>query len=134
MTQGHFNDQPNTREHVKAAVAKRCLSLLSDGDGGFTVEEGPVKRTPITKEDASFVTGDSPATLDVNDAFGQNGNSFEVINDGPGDFTVSISNDGTAFGDEATVKQQEVYSIDDISVDKIRITWVANSAYRIRAL
>jgi len=55
---------------------------------GITV----VSRTPVTFRDTSFVSGDSPAVLDVNTALGQNGREFDVINDGAGSFTVSISN------------------------------------------
>ena len=121
------------REHNEPAAAKRTLSVGFDGEE-YVVEEFVVKRTPLSKEDTDFLTGESPAILDVNDAYGQNGRSFEVINDGVGSFTVSISNDGTAFGNEVTVKQQEKYALDNISVDKVRITWVENSAYRIRAI
>lgn len=133
MSQHKTHGQTGRDEHNDIALAKRCLSVLFNGED-YVVEEGPLKRTPITSEDTSFVTGNSPAVFDVNDALGQNGSSFEVINDGPGNFTVSISNDGTVFGNEATVKQQEIYAMDNISVDKIRLTWVSNSAYRIRAI
>jgi len=87
--------------------------------------------TPETFEDTSFVSGDSPVTLDINTALGRNATEFTVINDGAGNFTVSISNDGAAFGDEHTMKNGETYSLDQISVDSIRITHVADSAYRV---
>ena len=131
---GPFNaDGITRREHNEPAMAKRTLSVGFNGEE-YVVEEFVVKRTPLSKEDTDFLTGESPAVLDVNAAYGKNGRSFEVINDGVGSFTVSISNDGTLFGNEVTVKQQEKYALDNISVDKIRITWVANSAYRIRAI
>ena len=97
---------------------------------GITV----ISRTPIPFVDTNFVVGDSPAILDVNTALGQNGREFDVINDGAGDFTVSISNDGTVFGDEQTVQNGEIYSLDSISVDSIRITHVADSAFRVVAI
>ncbi len=84
-----------------------------------------------TFEDTSFVTGDSPVTLDCNAALGRNSVSGYIVNDGVGDFTVAISSDGTVFGDEATIKKNEVWEFDDKSVDSIRITWVADSAYRV---
>lgn len=90
--------------------------------------------TPATFEDTSFVVGDSPAILDVNTALGRNASEFSVINDGAGDFTVSISNDGVGFGDENTVKSGETYSLNRISVDSIRITHVADSSYRVVTL
>lgn len=135
MSDGPFYSagEISKREHNEPAAAKRTLTVLFDGED-YVVAEGPVKRTPLSKEDTSFVTADSPAILDVNAAFGKNGRAFEVINDGVGSFTVSISNDGSTFGNEVTVKQQESYALENISVDKIRITWISNSAYRIRAI
>lgn len=89
---------------------------------------------PITFEDTSFVVGDSPATLDCNAGLGRNGTQFSVQNDGPGNFTVAISIDSVVFGDEKTMKSGETYSIDGISVDTMRITRVADSAYRVVVL
>ena len=126
-------EQTARDEHNDAADAKRTLSVGFDGED-YVVEEFVVKRTPVTFEDTNFVSGDSPATFDVNTALGQNGREFEVINDGPGKFTISISNDGSIFGDEATVKQQEIYALDNISVDSIRVTHDEDSAYRMRAI
>lgn len=90
--------------------------------------------TPVTFEDTSFVVGDSPAILDINTSLGRNGTEFNVVNDGAGEFTVSISNDGISFGEEFTMKNDESYAIDTISIDSIRITHVADSAYRVVAI
>ncbi len=90
--------------------------------------------TPKTFEDTSFILDDSPATLDCNDALGRNATQFSIQNDGAGNFTVSISIDGVVFGDEKTMKSGEVYAIDGLSVDSIRITHVADSAYRVTVL
>ncbi len=93
-----------------------------------------IDNTPKTFEDTSFVSGDSPASLDCNAALSRNATEFNVQNDGAGDFTVSISNDGASFGDEKTVKANEVYAIDGLSIDTIRITRVADSAYRVTVI
>lgn len=90
--------------------------------------------TPKTFEDTSFVSGDSPASLDCNAVLGRNATEFSIQNDGPGNFTVSISLDNILFGDEKTVKSGEVYAIDALSIDTIRITHVADSAYRVVVL
>ena len=87
-----------------------------------------------TFEDTSFLTGDSPATLDVNSALGKNGSDGYIINDGAGNFTVAISNNGTDFGDEITMKQNEVLDLKDLDIDTIRITWISNSAYRVAVI
>jgi len=108
----------NVAEVTSAGEIRVIQSIRDDAD-------------PQTFEDTSFVVGDSPATLDANTALGRNASEFTVINDGAGDFTVSISRDGAAFGDEHTMKNGETYSLANMSVDSIRITHVADSAYRV---
>lgn len=85
----------------------------------------------VSYEDTSFVTGDSPIVLDVNADLGRNGRDGYVANDGTGNFTVEISDDGTSYGGTHTLKEGEVLRIKGVDIDKIRITWVANSAYRV---
>ena len=82
-------------------------------------------------EDTSFVTGDSPVTLDVNTDLGRNAIDGFVINDGAGNFTVAISDDGSTFADALTMKKDEVFSLSNLDIDSIKITWVADSAYRV---
>jgi hypothetical protein len=87
--------------------------------------------TPEFFEDINFIAGDSPVVLDFNSALGgRNATMGYVINDGPGDFTVAFSIDGVTFGDAITVKDNEILSWDNMSVDSLRIVWVSNSAYR----
>lgn len=105
-----------------------------DGKKAITTVEYPKQSTPATFIDASFLVGDSPATLDLNTALGRNATEFMVINDGAGQFTVSISNDGISFGNEHTMNNGETYSLDAISVNSIRITHVADSSYRVIAI
>ena len=81
--------------------------------------------------DTSFVTGDSPVTLDVNTDLGRNAIDGFIINDGAGNFTIAISNDGSTFGDALTIKEGEVFSLTNIDIDQIKITWIADSAYRV---
>lgn len=90
--------------------------------------------SPKTFEDTNFVLGDSPANLDCNAALGRNATQFSIQNDGPGDFTVSISIDSILFGDEKTVKSGEVYAIDALSIDTVRVIFMSNSSYRMVTL
>lgn len=85
----------------------------------------------VTYEDTSFVTGDSPAVHDVNTDLSRNGRDGYIVNDGAGDFTVEVSNDGTNYGGLHTVKIGEVMRLKGLNIDRIRITWVADSSYRI---
>jgi len=82
-------------------------------------------------EDTSFVVGDSPVTLDVNANLGHNGHDGYIVNDGDGDFTVEISDDGQTYGGSHTVKKDEVFDLRNLDVDRIRITHVADSSYRV---
>jgi len=109
-------------------------TVLVNDDGSAVSKEQAVVDLPEIFEDTNFVSGESPVVLDVNDALGRNATSFEIINDGPGDFTVALSNVGTSFGDESTVKSGEIYRMLNISIDSIQITHVADSAYRVRAI
>lgn len=94
----------------------------------------PVVDIPEFFEDTNFVVGDSPVTLDLNTALGRNSTQGWILNDGAGNFTLAFSTDGIAFSDEITLKEGEKISFDNISVDSIRITWVANSSYRVLAI
>ncbi len=108
--------------------------IIAGVDGGvvfvpglpFAVSDNP----PRTFEKASFIFNQSPAYLRCHAALGRNATQFSIQNDGLGDFTVAISINGLVFGDEKTVKNGEVYAIDGLSTNTIRITYVADSAYR----
>lgn len=110
------------------------IAAAGSATGASTVTIAAVSDTPEFFEDTSFVTGDSPVTLDINAALGRNATSTLILNDGPGDFTYAVSTDGIAFGDEITLKQREFKQYVDVSIDSIRITWVADSAYRVEAI
>lgn len=93
----------------------------------------PARHETFVSEDTSFVAGDSPATLDINATLRRNANQGHVINDGPGNFTVATSTDGTNFGTAFTLQAGETYNLAGDNVDSIRITRVADSAYRVMA-
>jgi len=108
------------------------MSVRGNGSTSFTIS--PVTDSnPVTFKDTSFLTGDSPAALDLNTPLLRNATEFTVINDGAGNFTVSLSEDGSVFGDEHTMKNGETYSLENQSVDTLRITYVTDSAYRVIA-
>lgn len=81
--------------------------------------------------DANFVTGSSPATLNVNTALGRDGNDGIIANDGPGKLIAAISSDGTAYGDDILLNIGEQFSLTGLIVNKLRITWVSDSSYRV---
>lgn len=100
---------------------------VSTTAGGVQFIEG---RT-ASFEDASFVTGGSPATHDVNAALGRNGHDGYIVNDGAGDLQYQISNNGTNYGGANTLKKDETVKLTGLDIDSIKITWVADCAYRI---
>lgn len=111
---------PTTKRLKVDAVINDSADALSD--------------TPESFEDSSFVTGDSPATLDVNAALGRNATQGYVICDGAGDIQVAFSTDGVSFGDNLTLKESEQLNFSNQSVDTIKITWVSDSAYRVAVI
>lgn len=110
------------------ATEATLLEIKSDLDS--------VSDTPEYWEDTSFVSGDSPATIDIATALGRTANTGFIANDGAGDFTVSFSADGTNFGDEIRLygATKDRLNFDRQVVAKVRITWVSDSSYRVTAI
>ena len=119
---------------LKNTAGKNINPATEDKQDDIIDELLPVADTPESWEDTSFVTGDSPVTLDINAALGRNATQGTIINDGDGNFTIAFSTNGTDFGDEITLKKDDILNFDKISVDSLRITWVADSAYRVIAI
>jgi len=124
-------------EELEAAISSNSNTQLNvtiyDSSG---LEVNRIDDTPIFFEDTSFETGDSPVTLDINSSagLGREGTQGWIKNDGPGNFTIAFSTDGVSFGDEHTMKQNEVMRFSGIVVDSLRITWIADSAYRVSVI
>ena len=87
-----------------------------------------------TYKDTSFVVGDSPATHDINTDLGRNAVQVFIYNDGIGDMDVEMTQDGSTWGDKHTMKSLERLELRDVDVDSVRVTHVADTAYRILAL
>jgi hypothetical protein len=86
----------------------------------------------FVNEDTSFIAGDSPIALDVNNTLGRNGNRGYIIVDGSGNISVEISHDGTNYTTLFTMKSGESLDLTGWSVDTIRLTHSGtNSAYRV---
>lgn len=89
--------------------------------------------------DASFLTGDSPATHDVNAGLSRNGIDGFIDNWGAGDLIYQISADGTTYGDNVYLPSGATDELQGVSgggigdgIDSIKITWVSNTSYTIR--
>ncbi len=102
--------------------------------GNLRVREGMYDFDNKVYEDASFATGDSPQTHDFNSDASRNAVDGYIICDGPGNIQVDISRDGISYGAKWTMKKGERVNLQHFNIDKIRITWVSDSAYRINLI
>jgi len=87
----------------------------------------------VSYNDDNFIAGDSPATHDINTDLGRNATSYSIANTGLNDLQVEISHDGVAWTTAITLPPNGSMNEDKISIDSIRVTWVANTSYFIRA-
>ena len=89
-------------------------------------------------QDTSFVTGDSPVTVDVKGALGYAGIDGWFTVDGAGDIQIEITDDGTTYGDPIIILGAtslggtvgESFKLTGLNIWKLRITWSADTAYR----
>lgn len=105
-----------------------------DTSENLQVKEGAIKGTNKVYEDTSFVSGDSPVTLDVNADMGRNAVDGYIVCDGSGNILVKISRDGLNFDEQWTQKENEIVNLKGFDIDKIRITHVADSSYRVNVI
>ena len=85
--------------------------------------------------DTSFIVGDSPIVLDIKTDLGRDGVNGWIRCDGSGNILVEISNNGTDYGTQYTLKSGEAENILGDRVSKIRLTHSGtDSAYRIRMI
>lgn len=99
--------------------------------GNLRVREGVWEYTGKSYEDSSFVAGDSPATHSFNTDTGRNAVDGWIVCDGAGDIQVDYSINGVTFSDKFTMKKNEIVDLLRLNINKIRITHVTDSAYRI---
>jgi len=126
------NFQGTTKGNFKISVEEFDDAFLTD-PLPIIPSVGDEKRNYVY-EDNSFVTGDSPVVHDVETDLGRTGIDGYIVNDGGGDMQVEISNNGTDYGSAATIKDCEVYDLQGLTISKIRITWIADTSYRVNVI
>ena len=114
-------------EVVVSPVANTILGRLKAIETLLT----PISAKNFSYEDDDFVVGDSPIVLDVNTDLGKNSTKGYIANDGVGDFTLNLSQNGVDWGSDITMKKDEVLCLDSLDIDSMRITWIKNSGYRV---
>lgn len=100
------------------------------GDVGIGHEPAYWEGRTGTYEDTLFETGETGRVLDVNTDLGRNAHDGYFICDGGGDIKVEISDDGLIYGGLHTLKSGEMLGFSKLDIDRIRLTWVSDSAYR----
>ena len=110
--------------------------MTSDAPDWFNRQETQISfgRT-ATYEDASFTAAESPVTLDANTDLERNGHDGYIICDGTGDILFEVSDNGTDFGGQHTLKKNEIFSLTGLDIDSIKITHSGtDSAYRVMVI
>ncbi len=82
-------------------------------------------------ENDNFVSGSSPAVIDVFDYFARDIHNGEIRNDGPGNIRIELSSNGVDYGGILTLMENEKIDLTTFKPRKIRITHTGtDSSYR----
>lgn len=109
---------------------------MTDKIGAFNRDPNHIPDTQTTRgrtvsyEDSNFQTGDSPLVLDVNTDLGRNGRDGYILNEGAGNIIIEVSDDGSNYGGQHTVPAGFVFYLEGLDLNKIRLTWVADTSYK----
>ena len=120
--------------YVKGSAGGDVLRIWSYANisaSAVTTSFQPLSVVNKSYEDAAFVVADSPKIIDFNADAGRNARQGWITCDGLGDLKVAFSRDGLTFGDDWTMKAGEGTNLENFDIDTLRITWVADSAYRV---
>jgi len=92
-------------------------------------------------EDTAFTTGETGVEHDVETDLGRLGTSGYMKNTGAGALTFSYSVDGSTYGDEIRLSPGETHNFERYfsdgqykprtKISSIKVTWVANTSYKI---
>jgi len=82
--------------------------------------------------DAEFSSTDDQTILDVSGYLGYPARSGFINVFGEGDVDINISSNGTTYGSDITLFRNDIFKIDGLLVDKIKLTHTgSDSAYRV---
>jgi len=91
------------------------------------------KKVVFSAYDTSFVTGDSPVTLDVQAVLVRNSIDGFIDNSGGGALLYEYSEDGgSTYNDPVYLPGGTIDSLRTLSISHLRITWVADTIYQVR--
>ena len=107
------------------------IQAQGDANGNLLVREGQYNFDNKVYEAAITATN---TVHDFNADTGRDAVDGYVINDGPGNIEVEISRDGLSYGGKFTMKKGERVNLAHFRINLIRVTWVADSNYRINLI
>lgn len=82
-------------------------------------------------EDANFTSAESPRTLPVNTDLSRIGHDGYIVNDGEGDIKVQIEDPVEGWDGLHTLKKDEIMGLSMLNIKNIKLTWVADTGYRV---
>ena len=132
-----LNVDQKTSVYVKGTAGGDQLRIWSYADisaSSVTTSFAPLSVVNKSYENAAFVVGQSPVLIDFNTDAGRNAKQGWITCDGiagVGNIQVAFSRDGVTFGDNWTMQPGEGTNLESFDIDTLRITWVADSAYRV---
>ncbi len=92
------------------------------------------KKVVFSSFDTSFNNADSPVTLDLKTTLGRNSVDGYINNTGSNRFTFTTSEDGTNYDSAINLEPGLTFSLRALSINKIQITWVADTSYEVFAV
>lgn len=85
-------------------------------------------------EDTSFQAGDDGTVININSAISRNAKVGWFRCDGPNNLGIEISENGTTYGLQVTLKNGEIFYLDSMNAYSIRVQHLGtDSAYRLFA-
>ena len=81
-------------------------------------------------EDTNFTSAEDQTIFDIRADLGRQGHKGFFINDGPGDIKIQTSFDGTTYGGIQTLRGGDTLSLNDLDINRIKLTYVDNTEYR----
>lgn len=92
-----------------------------------------VDGTTVAYEDSNFTTAESPIIFDIFTDLGRLAHEGYISNEGTGNLSIEISADGTTYGGIHTLNYGETMQLGNMKVNRIRMTALQGSSYRILA-
>lgn len=116
---GHVNQASDSHEEHDHVTYRKRVATHIDGN-------------TVSYEDTDFTSGESPAVLDVFTDLGRLGLKGYLINDGPGRIQIEISHNGTNYGGVHTLRRGEQLDLGDLKINRIRLTYIEPTGYRVQ--